>query len=138
MTLLNQITALKIATVGERGKPNQEYVAIHVLEDVNMATFHLILGVESTPGQASPINDCMFRFGEGFVRAGDWIFVFTGGGTTGKERSTDDTFDIYTLYWGRSTTLFADSQVVPMIIEISAVEVAHSPRNQAQRAIGQQ
>lgn len=127
--IVGDLTELKISTVLNPGEPNKECVAINVLEDVNMGQFGLMLGNYTENRRAVPYFDNMFWFGDGYVKSGDWIFVFTGSGTLSQAKAINGTNDVYYVYWGKPSTVFAESTVVPMIFRVDAVDVAEPPRN---------
>lgn len=122
--LLEQIGELVIADVLDRGIPNKECIAIRVESPVNMAQYGLLLGISALhDGMAVPIRDNFFWFGEGFVKKGDWIFIYTGSGTPTNIPSSDKLSDIYTLYWNRQHTLFHNSNIVPTLFRMDGVQV---------------
>ena len=123
----------------ERGVPNKEAIALTANEAVNMGQFGLMVGrhyVNNSfvpPNGAYPYHDHLFWFGDGLVKRGDWLFVYTGSGTPGKNLAADGVSDSYRLFWGKSTTLFAESNVVPILFRVDAVYVSEPPSNQPQR-----
>ena len=125
--LLDQVTELRIIDVLHRGIPNKECVAIYVEESVNIARYGLMLGISTysilVEDMATPVRDHFFWFGEGVVKQGDWIFVYTGSGTNTTSSIDDGANSQFTLYWGRPATLFYNSNVVPVLFRMDGVQV---------------
>lgn len=132
------ISELRIAAILSRGVPNQECIAIYVQERVNMGQFGLALCLDGGLASVVPAHDHFFWFGEGLVSAGDWILVFTG---PGVPKSTDHEVGgsrTFSCFWGKASTILADSNAVPALLQVSRVSVAAKPANapQAMLALG--
>ena len=129
--IVSDLVELSVVKVFDSGIPNKENIAICVNEPTNMGQFGLMLGISMSEKMAAPIHDQLYWFGDGSVQAGDWIFLYTG---TGSPRTTDeeDGTKIYTVFWGRETTIFATTQVVPVLFKVSSVDVSSPPGNQLQ------
>ena len=120
--IVGDIQELGIVAVLDRGIPNKECIAIQANETINMGRFGLMLGRFTDFKLALPYFDHLFWFGDGNVHAKDWLFVYTGSGNFSKRRK-DDLYDVHSLYWGKPTTVFADSFVVPMLFRVDAVDI---------------
>lgn len=120
--IVGTMTELAVVTVLDRGVPNKESIAIKVLERVNLGQYGIMLGIYAQSGMATPFRDNLFWFGDGFVEQGDWIFVETGEGEPRKSKDAEQ-HNIYTVFWNRPITLFARSNVVPMLFRVDAVDV---------------
>ena len=143
MIVLPDVTALELTGVLDRGVANAERVVIRVRATTEMAQYCLVAGW-SPPGAARPtgipFNDNFFWFGDGTVNPGDTIFVFTGLGQP-RRTTVAGTQDVaYVVHWGRTTTLFANSNITPLLIRISefsigptAVDVPQYPALPQQR-----
>lgn len=119
---------LKLFAVADRGVPNKERIPIQVLKQTDMGKYGILVGVSSYYKLAVPVHDNLFWFGDGIVNAGDWILVFTGsGGPRADDWSNPPGSKVYSLHWGRPTTVFANSTVVPILFGIEAVDVGLSP-----------
>ncbi len=127
--IVGDITELSVVSVLDRGVPNQECIAIRAYDHVNLGQYGIMLGAYAQYKAGVPYFDHLFWFGDGFVKPGDWLFVYTGSGQARKGRNADDTADIHSLYWGKPTTVFADSFVVPMLFRADAVDVMTPPDN---------
>ena len=66
---------------------------------------------------------------DGVINEGDWIFVYTGSGEARKSTGVNQESDVYSIYWGKSTTIFANSNIVPMLFRIDAVDILAPPSN---------
>lgn len=129
--IVSVLSELSVVKLFEPGVPNKESLAISVNEPINMGQFGLMLGISSGEKEAVPIHDQLYWFGNGYVQKGDWIFLYTGSGTP---RTTDheDGTKSYTVFWGRPTTVFANSQVVPILFKAGAVSILDPPINKSQ------
>lgn len=125
--IVGDITELSIATVLDRGTPNRESIAIHVHERVNLGQYGIMLGTFAQSGMARPFQDNLFWFGDGFVEKGDWIFVNTGAGEPRKSRTNDQQNDVFSVFWNKRTTVFAKSNIVPILFRIDAVDIVNPP-----------
>ena len=133
--IVSDITDLTVSTVLERGVPNKECIAIQVNQAINLGQYGVMVGQFSGFNSAVPFRDNLFWFGDGIVEAGDWIFIYTGLGTPTKSRSTDDKYNVYSTFWGRSSTIFANSNIVPMLFRLDAVNIPLPPGNSPQLGI---
>lgn len=126
--ILNQSLPLSLITVLERGVPNKECICLFVSESLNMGQFGLMIGHMAVGGGgAIPVRDSLFWFGDGVVDRGDWIFVYTAGGTTRKDRNQDNSGNIYSVHWGRDKTIFANSAIVPILFRVDGINVGFVP-----------
>ncbi|MFN8693686.1 MAG: hypothetical protein ACK5XX_04700 [Holosporales bacterium] len=122
--ILQPLTELTVINVLERGVPNRESIAIRVEQHLNLASYGVFLGFSSLyHGMATPLKDQFFWFGESMVKSNDWIFIYTGHGTPTNTLTSDGLASIYTVYWNRNTTLFHNSNVVPILFRMDAVQV---------------
>jgi hypothetical protein len=104
-------------------------------EAVNMGQFGMMIGYYQRAGFAVPYPDYLFWFGDGVLNENDYLFVFTGQGTPTKVATGDGKSNLYSLHWGRDTTLFANNAIVPILFRMDAIQVAEGPDNQPQRQI---
>ena len=91
-----------------------------------------MLGRYNDPHSALPYFDNLFWFGDGIVKSGDWLFIYTGSGTPASRKASNGLNDIYTLFWGRPTTLFAETSIAPILFRVDAVSILTPPTNQPQ------
>lgn len=133
--IVSDLQDLKLYPVHDRGIPNRERIPIQVVTPTNMGQFGLMVGVSNYPSVALPLLDNLFWFGDAIVKPGDWILVYTGAG----EPRTDDWTNppgakVYSLHWGRSSTVFANSSIVPILFSVKGVDVGISPADLPQYA----
>ena len=133
--IVGNINELKVVSILDRGVPNKECIAIQANDAVNMGQYGIMLGQYATDGTATPYFDHMFWFGDGVIKSGDWLFVFTGSGAPRTTKAVNGMNDIFSVFWGKPTTVFADSLIVPMLFRVDAVDVLTPPANLPQ--IGQ-
>ena len=87
--IVNSVTELTITAILNRGVANRECIELKVEQPVNMGQFGLMLGRYSQGNSAVPYFDNLFWFGDGFIKPGDWLFVYTGSGTPNKITATN-------------------------------------------------
>lgn len=122
--LLQPISELNLVSVLDRNIPNKECIAVSVNAPTNMGEYGLMLGFSNIyDGMAIPLRDNFFWFGDGMVKKGDWIFIYTGSGTPTTTFTANGQSSIFTLYWNRAQTLFFNSNIVPMLFRMNAVQV---------------
>ena len=129
---VSDIVELEIVSVLERGYPNKECIAIQAKESINLGQYGIMIGEYSEDGSVFPFRDNMFWFGDGLIKEGDWLFIYTGAGNPFQSKASDNIHDIYTVFWGREHTLFANSNIVPLLFRIDAVDILSPPSNTPQ------
>lgn len=126
--IVADLPELKLFPVADRGIPNQERIPIQVLKPTDMGSFGLLVGMSFYHKVATPIQDHLFWFGDGLVNTGDWILLYTGSGTPRTDDwATPPGSKVYSLHWGRPTTMFANTSVVPILFAVQGVDVGVSP-----------
>lgn len=121
--IVNALNELTIISILDRGVPNQECIAIKVNEKINLGQYGIMLGMYSHSKLAMPFQDNLFWFGDGYVDKGDWIFVYTGDGEPKSSHTKDELKNIYSLFWAKQNTVFANSNIVPLLFKVDAVDV---------------
>jgi hypothetical protein len=135
MIILEHLEEITVQDVIDRGIANKERIALRVNTSVNLGRYGLLIGIRgSTDGEAWPINDNFFWFGEGIVMPGDWIFVYTGPGQPRKDKLPNTEQYLYTLHWGKKTTVFADMNLVPILFRMDGVRVPLSAARALEKA----
>lgn len=127
--ILENLYELSINTVLKRGVPNEECIAIYVNQQINLGQYGIMLGRYSENNSAIPFKDNMFWFGDGIVEEGDWLFIYTGYGKSTQIKASDGIHNLYSVFWGKSNTIFADSNIVPILFRVDAVNVDTPPNN---------
>jgi hypothetical protein len=132
--LVAPVSSLTLLGVFDRGVPNQERVVLHAAQAIEMGSFGMLIGIEQSPGLASPVPDLFFWFGPGVTHPDSYILVYSGPGKSlvTTLQGTDKT--AYVAHWGRESTLFANSRVVPMLISIDGVTVGVGPQDLPQQS----
>ena len=128
--IVADLSELLLYPVAERGVPNSERIPIFVREMTDMGRYGLMVGHSGAGGFATPFQDNLFWFGDGVVNAGDWLLVYTGAGTPRTldwEQSPGS--KLYVLHWGRPRTMFANSQIVPILFRTDSGSVGTPPGN---------
>ncbi len=127
--IVGDIHELELIQVADRGVPNLERIALFVKEATNMGQFGIMIGYSSYDNSAIPYQDNLFWFGDGIVTKGDWLIIYTGKGTSKTEKWGPTGSNVYSVHWGRSNTIFANSLIVPILFRVDAVSVALPPSN---------
>lgn len=114
--IISGLHELILYPVANRGIPNIEHIPIQVAEPIEINRYGIMLGHSNPDGGAMPYNDNLYWFGGGSLKPGDWILLYTGNG----EPRTDEWNNppgsvVYSIHWGRSNTLFANSLIVPIL-----------------------
>jgi hypothetical protein len=126
--IVANLSELLLYPIAERGVPNEERIPILVRETIDLGGYGIMVGYSEVHGLATPFQDNLFWFGDGIVNAGDWIFVYTGGGLPRThDWAQPPGSKIYAVHWGRSKTIFANSQNVPILFRTDSVAVGTSP-----------
>ena len=124
------IDELTLYPVEDRGKPNLERIPIFVNNTLNAGCYGIMVGHTASDETVNPYQDNLFWFGDGVLNAGDWIFLYTG---KGEPKSNDlpqsPNVKLYSVHWGRGQTMFANSNIVPVLFRVDAVEVGKSPND---------
>lgn len=114
--IVTTLSEMLLYPVAERGIANQERIPILIQETLDMGRYGIMVGHYGINGFTMPFQDNLFWFGDGIVNAGDWILVYTG---AGLPRSFDweqtPGSKVYVVHWGRPNTMFANSQIVPIL-----------------------
>lgn len=128
--IVADLAELKLFPVADRGVPNLERIPIQILQPTDMGSYGLMVGVSGTNNFATPVQDNLFWFGDGTVNAGDWILVYTGSGTPRRDDWPNPPGSkIYTVHWGKSKTVFANSMIVPILFRTDSIDVGLMPDN---------
>jgi len=121
--IVTLVTEITVAGVFDRGVPNQERVVLHINETLNLGQYGLMIGLRSHGGSAFPIRDNLFWFGDGFVKRGDWIYIYTGPGEPKTTTLPNSQEHLYTVHWGRNQTILHHRDLVPILFRVDAVQV---------------
>lgn len=127
-----EVGELSVVRIFHPGVPNRESIAISVEENTNLGQYGILVGLYQGDGLATPFVDHLFWFGDGRVRKGDWLFVNTGPGTPSTTATSEGDGKIFSIYWGKKQTIFANSNIVPVLFRLDAVNVLAPPENKLQ------
>lgn len=122
------IFELKMVGVAEAGVPNKERVMFQVWDygPVDLAPYFLTVGWKMPGGGGLPSFDGLCWLGDFQVAAGQWLFVYTGPGSTRSSVTTDGD-PLHVVHWGREKTLFHTDGVIPILFRAGAVAVERAP-----------
>lgn len=130
--IINNFPELKLHSVSDRGIPNKEKIVIYVEENTNMGQYGIILGHTNQDKTTLPYNDNFYWFGDGLVTKGDWITLYTGKGKPTSYEWEPTKGTVYSIHWGRDTTMFTNTNIVPILFKVGAVELGIPPTDQPQ------
>lgn len=123
--ILQDLTEMNIVGVYDRGVPNQERIVINVRQTLNLGQYGVMLGIKATDGFAFPVRDNLFWFGDGLVFQGDWLFIYTGPGQARTSPVPNTSETLYSIHWGRPTTILNAKELVPILFRVDAVQVTN-------------
>lgn len=121
------IEEFQMIGVYDPGSPNLERIIIRVLQEADLGSFGLMLGIRGHNGSAIPIRDNMLWFGHGIVRPNDWLFVYTAAGATRLIDIPNTSERIISLHWGKNVTLFNGPEFLPILFRIDGVQIPPEP-----------
>lgn len=122
-------TELKFFGVFNSGVPNQERLVFQVTERVNLAQFGIFVCLRNANGTASPILDNLFWFGEMHVSPPTWIVVMTCPGVYESTFHPNTKEPMQVFFWGRKKTVFENSNIVPVVFQMSSVLIGNRNEN---------
>lgn len=109
--------ALTILDVVDRGIPNKERIPIKVNADYYLGSIWIGVGIYNGNDRIFPLNDNIMWLGAGWVKAGDWVFIYTGRGAPKTDKLPNSENSIYTVFWNRSTVVFKTPELHPFILD---------------------
>ena len=118
-----QPTEMNFFGVHYPGVPNRECLVFQTTVPVNIAEFGIIIGWNLPNGQALPLWDNFFWFGDANINAQTWIVVMTGGGKFAMETHANTGEPLRRYYWGRKASVFENPNVFPILIQLGAVKI---------------
>jgi hypothetical protein len=121
--IVGDIIELEMFGVIDRGLPNKERIMIRAAETVNLGQYGIMIGVQINNGVAVPIRDNLLWFGDIALRAGEWLCVYTSPGTPKISDIPNSDEDMISIYWGRTSVVFKNINIVPILFRIDSVVV---------------
>jgi hypothetical protein len=109
------------------GEPNRECIVMRPTQSINLAQFGILAGFRMPNGQAMPLPDNFFWFGEMVVAPPIWIVVLTRAGQFNITTHNQTGEPIYSFFWGRKVTMFNNPNIVPILFQMSTVLVGGQP-----------
>jgi hypothetical protein len=113
---------LELHSLEAAGVPHEERVIFWAREAVDLKLYGVLVGVDIGNGSAIPMPDNYYWFGHITLEAGDWVFLYSGPGTT-RTVELNDGKKLHNLYWGRKKTMFYDRKIVPILISMDLVSI---------------
>ncbi len=121
------IYAIHIIGVFDRGIANNERIVFKADTWLNLAEFGVMIGFTVDDNLAKPYLDHLFHFPEIDVDPGTLIFLYTGPGKNYKGNMPKNAEPFHVLHWGKPSTVFAHSSIVPILFQVGAIEVGRRP-----------
>jgi len=112
------------------GLPNRECLVLQTKVAVNLAQLGILNGWRMPNGQAMPLWDNFFWFGDLQVSAQTWLVVMTCGGKLEATTHPNTGQPLFRFFWGRKATIYENSNVLPVLIQLGAVKIGerHIPQ----------
>ena len=128
--ILQNTTELRIVGIYDRGVPNQERIVLKVNELLNLAQYGILIAFQIAPeGPATPYNDQFIWLTERIIKEGTVIFIYTGPGEFRETVVLGTDIPALVMHWGKQYTIFANSNVVPILCRIDALHIAELSYN---------
>lgn len=127
--IVSELLELELFPVADRGIPNKERLPILVKETIDIGQYGVMIGRESNNNAAVPFYDNLYWFGSGILNRGDWLLLYTGGGEIVVTDIPDSKNRIVSIHWGKRVTIFADSNTVPILFRVDAVDIGKIQTN---------
>jgi hypothetical protein len=121
--IVDNLYELTVMGIYDRGVPNQERIVLRANQSLNLGQYGLMLGVRSAGNTAFPIQDNLLWFGDGLINTGDWVFVYTGPGVAKTTTLPNTQVRLYSIHWGRNTTILHHQDLVPILFRVDAVQI---------------
>jgi hypothetical protein len=122
-----QVNPLQLFRVEARGVPNQERIYFKANERVLLHDYLLFVGIRLPDGTAFPHPDHVLWLGNDTLEAGSWLIVYTGAGSRIVTFLRDSREPALVLYWGRPTVVFAETNLVPLLVRYERGSVQIGP-----------
>ena len=120
---LYTIVELSIFGVFDRGVPNKERIAVIANETINLGQYGIMIGLRAQGDSAFPIRDNLLWFGDGVINKGDILYIYTGPGEPKTTYLPNNQEILYTIHWGRNTTILHNQDFVPILFRVDAVQI---------------
>jgi hypothetical protein len=114
----------------DRGIPNQERIVFDVSPQTNLSQYIVLLGFRDPhSGAVFPYKDYLFWFGNISAEQLTKVFLYTGPGEFRNAFVQNTTIPAFVFHWGHPQTLFADTSVLPILVQIGGVALEPPPQN---------
>ena len=123
------IRDINIVNVYERGVPNKERSLFKTDTLLNLGEYGVMIGLLQKNGLALPYHDNLYPFKDVNLPPNSWIFLYTGPGTDYNGKMPHDNSPFHVFHWGKPTTVFAHSLIIPVLFRIGAVQLGSFPIN---------
>jgi len=129
---------ISIIGVFDRGEPNLERIVLRTNTWVNLSEYGMMIGILGPHNLASPIYDHLYYFKtETFLIPDSWIFLYTGPGKDISSKMPDSEEPAYIFHWGKPFTVFAWTEIIPILFRIGSVQLGYPPGDKIQLGTGE-
>ena len=118
--IIPPIFELGNVTVSDPGVSGKERIVFRPTEEINLAQFGLLVGWRDKNGVTRPLDNEFLWFGEVTATPPCWIVVYTGKGNFNV--GNHNGHPVYFYYWGKSTTVFNVTEVIPLVFKFSGIQ----------------
>lgn len=115
-----------IDSISSRQIPNAERIIVRVNYDTATTNVGLMIGFRNHDKSITPVNNRLFWFGSGNIKAGSIINLFTGHGKPQSHDNGNGTMS-YNLFWGLDYVAFDRPELEPVLFRLGDTAVGISP-----------
>lgn len=123
------VYGINIVSVYERGVSNKERIVFKTDTWLNLCEYGVMIGLLQENGLSAPYHDQLYHFKELYLLPNSWIFLYTGPGNDYSGNMPNDNSPFHVFHWGKPTTVFAHSLIIPILFQIGAVQLGSLPKN---------
>lgn len=110
---------LEIINIYDRGIKSKELIWIKVLADTDLVNYIIFDTEYLDPNAISEAPKNTYWFQSKFVKAGDYVILYTGTGTPSESKNNDGSTNHF-LYWGNRSTLWHKKTDCAVLFEINS------------------
>ncbi len=121
------LLSISVIGVADAGVANQERLVLRPMEPLNLARLGVLVAYQSLDGTAFPSNDNLFWFGDLQINPPAWILLYTKSGAYSVSAHDDGT-PVHSFFWNRGLTVFNAPYLVPVVFEMSALQISGALR----------
>lgn len=110
---------LEIIKIVDRGVDTKELVWLKVLADTDLVNYIIFDTEYLEPNAISEVPKNTYWFQSKYVKAGDYIILYTGIGIPSESKNADGSTNHF-LYWGNNATIWNKKTDCAVLFEINS------------------